>query len=216
MRMRRKPNLTTRIEKCAHLLINDPRLYQGRWLDSFGYKELRVELGCGKGRFTVETAKAEPDVLFIALEKTANVMVIALERAAAEGLKNVRFVNVLADYLADYFAPGELARIYINFCDPWPTNRHAKRRLTGRRYLEIYSNVLAPGGAIHFKTDNLPLFEFSLAEFEQTSFTVQEAVRDLHKDGPVGVMTDYELRFHEQGLPIYQCTASKPGDSSLS
>ena len=104
--MKRKPNLAARTERCAHLLINEPALLRGRWLDNFGYGELRVELGCGKGRFSVEAARAEPDVLFVALEKSDNVLVIALERAAAEGLRNLLFINVLADDLLDYFAPG--------------------------------------------------------------------------------------------------------------
>jgi len=203
--MRRKPNLEARLEKCSHLLVRAPELYRGRWLEEFpGYKELHIELGCGKGRFTVGTAKTSPDVLFVALEKSANVMVIALERAANEGLRNALFAGCFADYLTDYFSPGEVSRIYINFCDPWPSVRHAKRRLTGQPFLELYTQVLRPGGEIYLKTDNLQLFEFSLLEFELCGFSNLEIVRDLHKSGPVGVMTDYELKFYEQGLPIYQ------------
>jgi len=203
--MKRKPNLAVRIERCAHLLISEPKLFRGQWLEKFGYSELRVELGCGKGRFSVETAKAEPDVLFIALEKSDNVMVIALERAVAEGLQNLRFVCDLADYLPDFFAPGEVSRIYINFCDPWPANRHAKRRLTGPRFLELYSQVLSSSGDLQLKTDNLPLFEFSLREFERSGFLPVEIIRDLHGNGPVGVMTDYEQKFYSMGMPIYKC-----------
>ena len=227
MRMRRKPNLKARMERCAHLLIAEPGLLRGRWLclaedrsrggdllpalgiDELGRGGLHVELGCGKGRFTVETAKAEAGVFIVALEKTADVMIIALERAAAESLKNVRFVNAFADDLLDYFAPGEVSRIYLNFCDPWPSNRHVKRRLTHRRFLNLYSQVLKPGGEIHFKTDNLPLFEYSLQEFELAGFTLNEVTRDLHQDGPVGVMTDYEQKFHGQGQPICRCVARK-------
>jgi tRNA (guanine-N7-)-methyltransferase len=136
-------------------------------------------------------------------------MIIAVERAAAEALRNVRFINAFADDLASYFAPGEVSRIYLNFCDPWPSNRHAKRRLTHRRFLESYMQVLNPGGEIHFKTDNLPLFEYSLLEFERGGFTLTEVTRDLHKNGPVGVMTDYEMKFFTQGLPINRCAARK-------
>jgi len=206
--MRRKPNLDLRIEKCAHLLVAQPEELRGRWLQEFAAKELRLELGCGKGRFTVETAKAEPDVFFAAFEKTANVMVIALEHASLEKLENVRFVHVYIDDLTRYFAPGELSMIYLNFSDPWPSNRYAKRRLTSQRYLEQYAQLLRPGGEVHFKTDNLPLFEFSLQEFERCGFTLRDETRDLHKNGPAGVLTDYEAKFISQGLPIYECVVS--------
>jgi tRNA (guanine-N7-)-methyltransferase len=201
--MRKKPNLSARMERCAHLLIPDPGKYRGRWLSEFGYDELHIELGCGKGRFTAETAKAAPGILLAALEKSADVMITALERADSEGLRNIRFINALADNLTDYFAPGEVSRIYINFCDPWPIGRHAKRRLTSRLFIELYKQVLRPGGEILFKTDNRPLFDFSLEEFEFGGFAIAEVVHDLHKDGPAGIMTDYEVKFHEQGLPIF-------------
>ena len=207
MRMRRKPNLEARIEKCAHLLAGRPEELRGRWHEAFGFGELRLELGCGKGRFTVETAKAAPDVLFVAFEKTANVMVTALERAAGEGLQNVRFSSVYVNDLTEYFEPGELSRIYLNFPDPWPSERHAKRRLTGLIYLKQYAQVLRPGGEIHLKTDNLLFYEYSLREFEFSGFDILEDKRDIHKDGPAGVLTDYELKFHGAGLPIYQCRA---------
>ena len=205
MRMRRKPNLAARMDKCAHLLVGEPKSLRGSWLSEFQYDELHVELGCGKGLFTIETSKTAPDVFIAALEKSANVMIIALERADAEGLSNVRFINEFADNLTEYFAPGEVSRIYINFCDPWPAHRHEKRRLTHRRFLELYKQALCPGGEVFFKTDNLPLFDFSLQEFEYCGFKLLDVTRDLHRDGPVGVMTDYESKFHSQGLPIAQC-----------
>jgi tRNA (guanine-N7-)-methyltransferase len=202
--MRKKPNLAPRLEKCADLLVTAPESLRGRWLNEFRYNELHIELGCGKGLFTAETAKSDPGAFIAALEKSADAMVIALERAKSEGLHNTRFINAFADNLTDYFAPGEAARIYINFCDPWPSNRHVKRRLTSSGFLSLYKNVLRPGGEVHFKTDCLSLFEFSLREFELAGFEVSEIVRDLHKNGPAGVMTDYELRFCAQGLPIYK------------
>ena len=205
MRLRKKPNLEIRTEKCAHLLASQPESYCGRWLIEFPHDELHIELGCGKGLFTYQTAKSSPDVLVVALEKLASAMIIALERAAADDLRNVRFINSLADNLADYFAPEEVSRIYINFCDPWPSNRHAKRRLTHRRFLELYAQILRPGGELFFKTDNCALFDFSLREFEHGGFGLIDSTRDLHKNGPVGIMTDYEVKFHAQGLPI--CSA---------
>jgi len=232
--MRRKPNLEPRLEKCAHLLVAQPEALRGQWLERFirdkvpdsppfgntvpdplpfgsvvpdkqPFGELHIELGCGKGLFAVETAKREPDVLFIALEKVSNVIVIALERTAQEGVRNVRYINKPVDDLTTFFSEGEVSRIYINFCDPWPARRHMKRRLTGRRFLEIYKQTLRPGGEIHFKTDDLSLFDFSLNEFEQCGFLLLNTLRDLHKNGPVGVMTDYETKFYEQGAPIYSC-----------
>jgi len=205
--MRRKPNLTARLEKCGHMLITDPMSFRGRWLGEFQYNELHIELGCGKGRFTVESAMLSPDKLFLALEKNANVLVVALESAEREGVQNVRFINAMADYLTDFFAPGEVSCIYLNFSDPWPSHRHEKRRLTAQSFLELYRQVLRPGGEIYFKTDNLLLFEFSLLEFERMGFEIVEETRDLHKNGPVGVMTDYEQKFHEQGMAIFQCVA---------
>jgi len=207
--MRRKPNLETRLEKCSVVHIAEPELYRGNWLDTFPHRELHVELGCGKGLFTVETAKAEPGILLVALEKTANVMVIAMERTIQAGLQNVRFLNMLADDLCDCFAPDEVARLYINFCDPWPANRHVKRRLTGEPFLTLYKQILRSGSEIHFKTDDLTLFEFSLCEFKRCGFSIIDEVRDLHKNGPAGIMTDYELKFYEQGVPIYMCVVQK-------
>ena len=131
MRMRKKKNLLPRMERCAALQIKDPIAHRGHWRELMPEaRELRVELGCGKGRFTAGTAAAEPDVLFVAVEMVPDAMVVAMERCAAEGLRNVRFIDANANILPEFFAPGEVDRIYINFCDPWPTKRHAKRRLT--------------------------------------------------------------------------------------
>jgi len=206
--MRRKRRLTDRIEKCEHFLVREPEKLCRRWLDEHEFERLHIELGCGKGLFTVETAKREPDVLFVGIEKISNVLVIALERAEQEGLQNIRFINGRADDLYAFFAPGEVSCIYINFCDPWPANRHKKRRLTGSVFLELYKQVLCPGGEIHFKTDDLLLFEFSIGEFERFGFTLREVTYDLHEKEPVGIMTDYEVKFHELGMPIYMCIAN--------
>lgn len=205
--MRRKPNLDARIEQCGRLLVKDPKAERGEWLKGSEWSELCAELGCGKGRFIVESAKSEPESLFVGLEKWDNVLVSSLERAATENLPNVRFVCALAEDLTDYFAQGEVSRLYVNFCDPWPSNRHIKRRLTGPRFLELYRKVLRPGGELHFKTDNLLLFEYSLNELECCGFKLLDVTRDLHKDGPVGIMTDYELKFYGGGFPIYRCLA---------
>ena len=209
MRMRKKKNLIPRMERCSACLIQDPYSMPGTWRSLMPQaRELRLELGCGKGRFTALTAKEEPDVLFIAVEKVPDAMVIAMERCTAEGLHNVFFVDCDADQLPYLFAPGEVDRIYLNFSDPWPSKRHALRRLTHGNFLRLYRKVLKPGGQIHFKTDNEGLFAFSLEEIPQFGFTLSEVTHNLHEAGPVGVMTDYEAKFYEQGLPIHRLVAT--------
>lgn len=209
MRMRKKKNLIPRMERCGDRLIRDPQALYGKWRELMpGARELRLELGCGKGRFTAGTAAAEPDVLFIAVEMVPDAMVVAMERCVNEGLTNVFFIDANAELLPAFFAPGEVDRIYLNFSDPWPGRRHAKRRLTHGNFLKLYRRVLKMGGQIHFKTDNQPLFEFSVEEIPQFGFTLSEVTRNLHEHGPVGVMTDYEAKFYAQGLPINRLVAT--------
>ena len=209
MRMRKKKNLVPRMERCGACLIQNPYEMPGKWRELMpGARELRVELGCGKGRFTAGTARENPDVLLIAVEMVPDAMVVAMERCVAAELRNVFFVSANADQLPLFFLPGEVDRIYINFCDPWPSKRHAKRRLTHGNFLKLYRKVLRPHGQIHFKTDNLGLFDFSLEEFPQFGFSLSEVTKDLHQNGPVGVMTDYEAKFYEQGQPICRLVAS--------
>ena len=210
MRMRKKKNLIPRMEKCAACHVKDGFALRGRWREELmpGAAELRVELGCGKGRFTAETARLNPDILFIAIEKVPDAMVVGMERAMAMELKNVFFVVGDAALVPDYFAANEVDMIYINFCDPWPPKGQAKRRLTHRGFLETYRKVLKPGGQVHFKTDNQPLFEFSVLEFPEAGYALSAVTRNLHENGPQGVMTDYEAKFYEQGLPINRCVGT--------
>ena len=150
-----------------------------------------------------------PDTLYIAMEKVPDAMILAMERVRERGIKNVRFIDGDAIKLAEMFAPGEAARIYINFCDPWPKSRDAKHRLTFPGFLRLYADVLPLGGEIHFKTDNTPLFSWSLEQFENEGWALSEKTYDLHANGPVGVMTDYEAKFHAQGFPINRVVAVK-------
>ena len=209
MRMRKKPNLDMRMERCEELLIRDPAARKGRWRelkpDADG---LHLEIGCGKGRFTVETARLHPSTLFVAVERVADAMVIAMERARQLELTNVFFIDADAARLRDYFAPGEVDRIYLNFSDPWPSNRHAKRRLTHTDFLMRYRLVLREGGQIHFKTDNHDLYEWSLFQFPKAGYALSEVTRNLHEHGVQGVMTDYEEKFHNLGTPINRCVAT--------
>lgn len=209
MRMRKKKNLIPRMERCAACQIKEPFTLRGNWRSLLpGAKELRLELGCGKGRFTVDTAAKEPDVLFVAVERVPDAMVIAMERAMAAELKNVFFIDADAALLPDMFEEGEVDRIYINFCDPWPSKGHAKRRLTHGNFLKLYRKVLKDGGQIHFKTDNRPLFDFSVEEIPNFGFTLSEVTNDLHAECADVIMTDYEAKFREQGIPINRCVAT--------
>ncbi|WP_297211391.1 tRNA (guanosine(46)-N7)-methyltransferase TrmB [uncultured Flavonifractor sp.] len=208
MRMRKKPNLIPRMERCARVQITDSEERRGRWGELMPEaKALHLELGCGKGRFTAEMAAGMPETLFVAVERVPDAMVIAMERVCALELHNVFFVDADAAQLPAFFAPGEVDRIYINFCDPWPGNRHAKRRLTHPNFLRLYRQVLKEGGDIHFKTDNRDLFEWSLLQFPQAGFSLEQVTRDLHAGGICGVMTDYEEKFHLLGTPINRCEA---------
>ena len=210
MRMRKKPNLGARMERCGRYLITDPAARRGHWRElKPDAKDVRLELGCGKGRFTAETAEQNPDTLYIALERVPDAMVIAMERCMEKGLNNVWFIDGDAARLRNYFSPGEADRIYINFCDPWPSNKHARRRLTHENFLLLYRGILKVGGQIHFKTDNRDLFEYSLFQFPKAGYALSEVTRDLHANGICGVMTDYEEKFHQLGTPINRCVGTK-------
>ena len=201
MRMRKKKNLVPRMQRCAAKLVPYPAARRGHWRDLYpSARALWLELGCGKGRFTAGVAAAEPDTLFVGVEVVREALVVAMERCLE--LPNAYFISGNADALPLYFAPGEVDGLYLNFSDPWPGNRHAKRRLTHGGFLKRYREVLRDGGQIRFKTDNVDLFDFSLSELPRYGFTLSEVTRDLHANGPVGIMTDYEEKFHAQGKPI--------------
>lgn len=206
MRMRKKPNLEPRMAACAAWQVADPKAMQGRWRDLCpGCTALWVEIGCGKGKFTVETAKENPDVLVVAVERCREAMVMAMEKAREMDLHNVFFVDLDVAWMEGCFAPGEIDRMFINFPDPWPRSKNAKRRLTYRTFLRMYTRVLADGGEIHFKTDNAKLFEFSQEEFALLGLEVRNLTRNLHEHGPVGIMTGYEEKFYALGTPINRC-----------
>ncbi len=205
--MRKKPNLIPRMERCAQVLIKNPEEYIGRWGSIINSEKVFLELGCGKGKFTAETALTIPDTLLVAVERVPDAMIIGMERAVNEGIENVRFIDMDVAKIMDVFSENEVDRIYINFCDPWPKKRNAKRRLTSPLFLQLYKKVLKPDGEIHFKTDNLPLFEYSLETFASCGFELSQVTNDLHKDGVCGIMTDYEKKFYEQGLKINRCVA---------
>lgn len=214
MRMRKKPNLIPRMERCAHVQIKEPEELLGKWKETFpSYDALHLELGCGKGRFTADTAEQNPNIFLVAIERVPDAMVVGMERVCERKLENVRFLDKDVANIPAIFSVGEVDRIYINFCDPWPKKRDAKRRLTSSGFLKLYQAILPTGGEIHFKTDNLPLFEYSLEQFKEAGFLLKDVTFDLHEHGPVGVMTDYEAKFYEQGIKINRCVAVVEGSS---
>lgn len=208
MRMRRRNNLEPRMAACEPVWIHEPEQMRGHWRELMpGCRELRVEVGCGKGKFTVETAAAEPDVLLIAIERVPDALVLAMESAMRMNLKNVFFVSLDAANIDAFFDESEIDLLYINFCDPWPRSKNAKRRLTYHTFLEKYKKVLKIGGQIHFKTDNAKLFEWSLPEMESCMLELRNVTRNLHENGPVGIMTGYEEKFYQLGTPINRVEA---------
>ena len=206
MRMRKMKNLVPRMEAASAYRIENPVEYKGNWRSlKADCAALWVEVGCGKGKFTVETAEANPHVLLIAVERCREAMVVAMEKAKAMGLTNVFFIDMDVANIEEIFAAGEMDRLFINFPDPWPRKKNAKRRLTHRSFLDKYCRTVKEGGEIHFKTDNAPLFEYSLEEFAACGLQVNRLTRNLHKNGIVGIMTGYEEKFHALGTPINRC-----------
>jgi len=209
MRMRRKKHREERLEACGDILITEFLDYKNNIKGVFDDdKPLRMEVGCGKGRFITETAKQNPDINFIAIEKNLDVLVLAAEKVKESGIKNVRFVAGDANILAEFDTQSKCEVIYINFCDPWPKNGYRKRRLTHENYLCLWEKLLEDNGSIHFKTDNRGLFEFSLNSFSDYGMRLKNITLDLHQSSFEGnVMTEYEELFSSKGNPIYRCEA---------
>lgn len=213
MRMRKKKHCDTRLEACAALWVKEPETMRGRWHTAFeNDNPIHIEIGCGKGQFLAEMAAQNPDVNYVGIDVIPDVLVLALEKAQARGNSNLRFMIGDAARILEYFAPGEAERIYLNFSTPWKKNKQAKRRLTHPNFLKLYKQLLQNGDWIYFKTDNRPLFEFSLNTFAAENFKLQNITLDLHHSKYEGnVVTEYEARFVEQGLPIYRLEATYLG-----
>ncbi len=222
MRMRRKKNLDERLAVCeASGKLKIIWCEERNFLESIKQKELLsfkelfgnsnpvyLEIGCGKGRFAIDHAKAHSDINIIAIEKTSNVIVDAAEKAIAEGLPNLFLMRCEAEYLPKFIPEHSVDRIYLNFSCPFPKKQYAHHRLTHPVFLGIYTELLANGAEIHQKTDNQGLFEFSLSSFSQNGFALKNVSLDLHKSGFEGnIMTEYETKFSEMGLPIYRLEA---------
>lgn len=209
VRMRKKKNIGPRLEACSPLMVENPAELKGKWREFLKCDKLMLEIGCGKGKFTLGTAEANPDRGLIALERVSEAIVMAAEKAMAAGVANVRYVIGDAADLGEYFAPGELDRIYINFCDPWVKKKHAKRRLVYRDFLKTYAGLLTEEGEIFFKTDNRLLFDFALEEIAVSDFTAENICYDLAASGLPNITTEYEEKFMALGTPINRVEMKK-------
>ena len=196
----------------SEFVVHEPETMKGKWREAFGNDHpVYVEIGMGKGRFLMDMARLYPEINFIGIEKYSSVLLRAVQKLEEEELPNVRLIRMDAEDLENVFALGELDRIYLNFSDPWPKDRHAKRRLTSHEFLARYEKILKKDGTLEFKTDNKDLFDFSLEEmknaegWELTAFTY-----DLHHDVVLSegnVMTEYEEKFSSIGNPICKMEA---------
>lgn len=213
MRMRKKKNLDARMERCSEKLVGNPKDWKGKWSELFGNDNpIHIEIGCGKGGFVTGMAKKYPKVNFVAIEKVPDVLVMAMEKTIEAEFQNVFFISMDAEKLEEVFEKGEVNRIYLNFSDPWKKNKQAKRRLTHKKFLDRYKNILNDGDYIYFKTDNRALFEFSLNSFAEENYKMENITFDLHNSGyKENVMTEYEKRFSEAGMPIYRVEATYIG-----
>ena len=211
MRMRKKKNFEPRWALAAESLISDPLAHKGAWKSLHpGASSLCVELGCGKGAFLASCAAASPDVLFVGVERVQEALLMAMEKVRAQALGNVRFICGDAARIEEFFGSGEVDALHLNFCDPWPPRKQARRRMTHKDFLVLYRRVLKPGGVLRFKTDNSEFFEFTLGELAACGAVVIFQSIDWHRDPAYpgdDHMTEYEARFSALGVPICRLEA---------
>ena len=215
MRLRNIPVAKEVIENSPYV-VHEPQKQKGQWSHVFENDHpIHIEVGMGKGRFLMDMAKIHPEVNYVGIEMYDSVLLRALQKREEyeqnEGtLTNLYFMCVDARLLPEIFEKGEVEKIYLNFSDPWPKARHAKRRLTSRQFLERYDQILIPEGSVEFKTDNRELFEFSLEEVKEAGWTLETSTFDLHHDEELmkgNVMTEYEEKFSSMGNPIHKLIA---------
>ncbi len=207
LRLRHKPWAKEKLLQYPDFVVQTPEAYKGKWKEIFQNDlPLHIEVGTGKGQFIYGMAKANPDVNYIGIEMQDSVIVSALEKLLEEPLPNLKLLNVDGTNLRNYFAKDDVERVYLNFSDPWPKNRHEKRRLTYKTFLKLYEDILVDNGEIHFKTDNQGLFEYSLKSFSEYGLLLKFVSLDLHNsDFENNIMTEYEEKFSARGQRIYRC-----------
>lgn len=215
MRLRNIPGADDVIKRHP-IAVKESKEYKGKWHELFQNENpIFIEIGMGKGQFILTLAKQNPEINYIGIERYSSVLLRALEKFDTEEfceLTNVRFICMDAMELAEVFDEGEVDKIYLNFSDPWPKARHARRRLTSTVFFEQYDKVLAKDGVVEFKTDNRPLFEFSLEQVEEAGWKLLGHTFDLHHDVKMNVgnvMTEYEEKFSSQGNPIHKLVATR-------
>ena len=214
MRLRKKPWITEAIHEYDDIVIFSlDEVKPGHWQKKFGSdRPIHVEIGIGKGDFITGMAKRWPEIDFVGIEYEEEILYYAAKKVREQSLTNIRLLPFDSNNINELFAPAEVAQLYINFCDPWPKKRHAKRRLTDTRFLAKYKTILTKGGAIFLKTDNERLFEYSLNQFAASGLLLANISLDLHQYGHHldNVMTEYEKKFSAQGMKIYRCEAYFP------
>lgn len=207
MRLR---NITGSREMIAEsrFVVHEPQEYKGRWRELFSNDHpLRIEIGMGKGRFIMDLARMHPEINYVGIEKYSSVLLRGIQKMETDPLPNLYFIRMEAEEIADVFDREEVERIYLNFSDPWPKDRHAKRRLPSREFLKRYDEILVRDGVIEFKTDNQDLFRFALEEIAPAGWRLLQMTEDLHHDEKMlagNVMTEYEEKFSALGNPIYK------------
>lgn len=212
MRLRNIPGSKEAIAQSVHVIQN-PEESKGNWKKVFGNQNpVRIEVGMGKGRFIMDMARLNPEYNYIGIEMYDSVLLRAVQKLeqSDENLPNLYFIRMDARNLPEVFGKEEVDRIYLNFSDPWPKDRHAKRRLTSRQFLERYDQILTKEGQVEFKTDNRSLFEFSLEEIQATGWKLLAHTFDLYHDEDMikgNVMTEYEEKFSSAGNPIHKLIA---------
>ena len=213
MRLRNIPGADEVISNSA-FCIQNPIELKGKWHEFFGNTNpIHIEVGMGKGRFLMDLARQNPQINYIGIERYTSVLLRAVQKIDEDSLDNVHFLCIDAATLPEIFDHNEVDRIYLNFSDPWPKDRHAKRRLTSREFLARYNEILTADGRIEFKTDNQDLFTFSLEEIEASElWHLDASTRDLHHDPKLNqgnIMTEYEEKFSSKGNPICKLIASR-------
>lgn len=199
-------------EKIAanEFVIQEPMNYKGQWQQLFQNENpIHIEIGMGKGQFIIELAKQNPNINYVGIEKFSSVLIRAIEKRNEVELNNLLFIRMDAENITEVFDHNEISQIYLNFSDPWPKDRHAKRRLTSRQFFARYNEILRPEGRVIFKTDNRELFDFSLEEVVEAGWILENHTFDLHHSEYVvgNVMTEYEKKFVGEGKPINRLVA---------